>query len=244
MPATGTSPDRVPRHVAVIMDGNGRWASKRGLPRTLGHRSGAQAVKALVTACGERGIAHLTLFAFSSENWRRPEEEVGTLMALLLEALEDEVAVLHRNRVRLRFIGDRAGLSAALGARIDAAEALTVGNGGLQLNVALDYGGRWDLVQAARALAVEVAAGTRSVGTIDEAALAAGLALAGQPAPDLLIRTGGERRVSNFLLWDLAYTELYFTDLLWPDFDAAAFGAALTWYAGRERRFGAVAEAS
>jgi undecaprenyl diphosphate synthase len=244
MPADRPTTEPVPRHVAVIMDGNGRWAGKRGLPRTLGHRRGAQAVRALVTGCAQRGVAHLTVFAFSSENWRRPDDEVGTLMALLLESLDGEVAELDANGVRLRFIGERASLQAALRERIAAAERLTAGNQGLALNVALDYGGRWDLVQAARALAAAAARGERAPASIDEAAIAEHLALAGQPAPDLLIRTGGEQRISNFLLWDMAYTELYFTELLWPDFDAAALDEALAWYAGRQRRFGAVLEAS
>ena len=228
---------KLPRHVVVVMDGNGRWAERRGMPRNLGHRQGQKAARAIVEACGQRRIEALTLFAFSSENWNRPAAEVGTLMTLLLEALDTEVKELHAKGVRLRFIGERAVFAAELVGRMQAAERLTAANRGLQLVIALGYGGRWDLLQAARAVAAEA----RSATAIDEAAFAQHLALAGLPEPDLFIRTGGEQRLSNFLLWDLAYTELYFTDLLWPDFDATALDGALTWFAARERRFGQVA---
>lgn len=233
--------NRLPRHVVVVMDGNGRWAARRGMPRNLGHQQGRKAARAIVEACGQRRIEALTLFAFSSENWNRPAAEVGTLMALLLEALDTEVKELHAKGVRLRFIGERSAFAADLVARMASAETLTADNRGLQLVIALGYGGRWDLLQAARAVAAEARSGARDAAAIDEAAFARHLALAGLPPPDLFIRTGGEHRLSNFLLWDLAYTELYFTDLLWPDFDGAALDGALAWFAARERRFGQVA---
>jgi undecaprenyl diphosphate synthase len=238
-PATeepGTAP--VPRHVAVIMDGNGRWAEQRALPRAAGHRAGARAVRATIEQAARRGVAALTLFAFSSENWRRPADEVGVLMQLFLESLDREVAELDANGVRLRFIGDRARLAPALTERMAAAEARTAARSRLDLVVAIAYGGRWDLAQAARRLATEAATGRVNSAAIDEDALAARLSTAGRPAPDLFIRTGGERRISNFLLWDLAYTELWFTETLWPDFDEAELEAALADYAGRQRRFG------
>ncbi len=237
--ATGAGP--VPRHVAVIMDGNGRWAEQRALPRAAGHRAGARAVRATIEQSVRHGVAALTLFAFSSENWRRPQEEVGVLMQLFLDALDREVAELETNGVRLRFIGDRARLGPDLGERMAAAEARTAAGGRLDLVVAIAYGGRWDLAGAARRLAAECVAGRMQPAAIDEAAVGAQLANAGRPEPDLFIRTGGERRISNFLLWDLAYTELWFTDTLWPDFDAAAFDAALADFAGRQRRFGCTA---
>jgi len=230
----------VPRHVAVIMDGNGRWAAERSLPRTAGHRAGVRAVRTTIEECVRHGVAALTLFAFSSENWQRPAGEVSLLMQLFLESLEREVAELDANGVRIRFIGDRARLAPALVTRMAAAEALTAANTRLDLAVAVAYGGRWDIVQAARRLAGEVAAGRRHAGDIDEAALAECLATAGREPPDLFIRTGGERRISNFLLWDLAYTELWFTDTLWPDFGAGCFAAALAFFGGRQRRYGRV----
>ena len=227
-----------PQHVAIIMDGNGRWAHSRGLPRPAGHRASIKIVRRVVEECSRRNIAYLTLFAFSSENWRRPPDEVGFLMKLLLESLAREVSDLHENRVRLRFIGDRGVLGAEITRTMLQAEALTADNTGLVLCVAFAYGGRWDIAQACRALASEVAAGTLRPDEIDEAHIAARLALAGIPDPDLLIRTGGELRVSNFLLWNLAYAELYFTDVLFPDFGAAELDAALHFFAQRERRFG------
>jgi undecaprenyl diphosphate synthase len=236
-PGIGT----VPRHVAVIMDGNGRWAEQRALPRAAGHRAGARAVRSTVEEAVRQGVAALTLFAFSSENWRRPADEVGVLMQLFLESLDREVAELDANGVRLRFIGDRARLAPALIERMAAAEARTAGRERLDLVVAVAYGGRWDLTQAARGLAADAAAGKLEPAAISEEMLAARLATAGRTAPDLFIRTGGERRISNFLLWDLAYTELWFTDALWPDFDEAGFAAALADYAGRQRRFGRTA---
>ena len=227
-----------PQHVAIIMDGNGRWARSRGMPRPAGHRASIKVVRRVVEECISRNIPHLTLFAFSSENWRRPPDEVGMLMKLMLEALAREVSDLHENRVRLRFIGDRSVLGAEINRTMQQAETLTAGNTGLVLCVAFAYGGRWDIAQACRALAGEVAAGTLRPDEIDEAHIAARLALAGIPDPDLLIRTGGELRISNFLLWNLAYAELYFTEVLFPDFGAAELDAALRFYAQRERRFG------
>jgi len=220
------------------MDGNGRWARSRGLPRPAGHRASVKVVRKIVEECGRRNVDYLTLFAFSSENWRRPPDEVGMLMNLFLDALDREVADLHRNRVRLRFLGDRELLGAALAQRMRDAETLTVGNTGLVLFVALAYGGRWDLTQACRSLAADVGAGTLKAADIGEAQIAERLALAGIPDPDLLIRTGGEQRISNFLLWNLAYTEMFFTDVLWPEFGPAELDAAFDFYAQRERRFG------
>jgi len=241
-PRTDFPPDAAPRitprHVAIIMDGNGRWATRRGLPRQAGHRAGVKAARVIVQTAARRGIDVLTLFAFSSENWQRPAREVGFLMNLFAEALQREIKELHRNDVRLSFIGDRSALSRALTRQMEEGEALTRGNGGLQLVIAVAYGGRWDLVHAARRIAEAARAGKLDPAAIDEAHLASELAVSALPDPDLFIRTGGEMRVSNFLLWNLAYTELYFSPLPWPDFDAAAFDAALDFYAGRERRFG------
>ena len=227
-----------PQHVAIIMDGNGRWARSRGLPRIAGHRYSIKVVRKIVELCGERKVRYLTLFAFSSENFRRPPDEVGMLMGLFLDALVREVEDLHRSEVRLQFIGDRTSLGPELVRRMEDAEALTARNNGLQLMVAVAYGGRWDIVQACRALAERAAAGELKAADISEELLGAGLALAGIPDPDLMIRTGGEQRISNFLLWNLAYTELYFTEVLWPEFSAAHLDAAFSQYAQRERRFG------
>ena len=227
-----------PRHVAVIMDGNGRWASRRRLPRHLGHRAGVKAVRATVEGCARRGVEALTLFAFSSENWQRPAEEVTRLMELFVESIEREVDELHGKGIRLRFIGDLAALKPHLLEGIAAAEARTAGNSRMTLYVAISYGGRADIVRAMRRIAVRVAAGEMSPDAIEEADIAGELALAGSPDPDLLIRTGGEHRISNFLLWNLAYTELYFCDCLWPDFDDAEIERAFRQFASRQRRFG------
>ena len=227
-----------PQHVAIIMDGNGRWARSRGLPRSAGHRASVKVVRRVVEECAQRKIRYLTLFAFSSENWLRPPDEVGMLMKLFLDSLVREIASLHENQVRLRFIGDRDALGSDLARSMADAELLTEANPRLGLSVALAYGGRWDIAQACRSLATDVAAGTRAPADITEAHVAARLALAGLPDPDLLVRTGGERRVSNFLLWNLAYAELYFTDVLWPEFSTADLDAALEFFAQRERRFG------
>ncbi|MDH5823406.1 polyprenyl diphosphate synthase [Luteimonas sp. RD2P54] len=237
-------PDRgaLPRHVAVIMDGNGRWAARRRRPRMIGHRAGARAVNLCIDFCLDRGIGALTLFAFSSENWGRPEEEVGALMKLFLNALEREVEELDRRGVRIRFIGERERFAGPIRERMDAAEASTRGNGRLHLAIAASYGGRQDVAAAARALATEVAAGRLRPEDIDERAVGARMALSDLPDPDLFIRTGGDLRISNFLLWQLAYTELWFTDILWPELDTATLERALADFAARERRFGLTGE--
>jgi undecaprenyl diphosphate synthase len=232
----------LPRHVAIIMDGNGRWARRRFMPRFLGHRAGVKAARGVVEACSNKGIEALTLFAFSSENWRRPKREVGLLMDLFLSTLERELKALHQNDICIRFIGDRTAFSAKLQALLDRAEELTASNSGLHFNVAANYGGRWDLARAATRLAEQVVRGELRPEDITADRLGAQTCLADLPEPDLFIRTGGEQRISNFLLWQLAYTELYFTDLLWPDFDLAAFDAALADYATRQRRFGQTGE--
>jgi undecaprenyl diphosphate synthase len=234
MPATG----RKPAHLAVIMDGNGRWAERRHRPRSLGHRAGVRAVQACLEFCLAEGIGHLTLFAFSSENWNRPAEEVGALMKLFLRMLDNEVEELHRRGARIVFIGEREGFPDGIRERMHAAERLTAGNAAIVVNIAAGYGGRWDIAQAARALAHDVAAGRLAADAIDEAALGARLSLAGQPDPDLFIRTGGDLRISNFLLWQLAYTELWFTEILWPDLDRTTLQQAVDDFANRERRFG------
>ena len=233
-PTTAT----LPRHVAVIMDGNGRWAKQRGQVRIAGHRQGIATVRELVAACGELGIPYLTLFAFSSENWRRPETEVRLLLELFLVALDKEVKKLHANQVRFRVIGDITRFGAKLSDRIHQAQALTRDNNRLTLTVAANYGGRWDVAQACQALAREVATGRLDPESITPDSLEAYLSMAGMPEPDLFIRTGGEQRISNFLLWQLAYTELYFTPVLWPDFNRAQFEQALASFAQRQRRFG------
>jgi len=220
------------------MDGNGRWATARGLPRSAGHRAGVDATRRLVEACAQRGIEVLTIFAFSSENWRRPRSEVDLLMDLFLRTLQREVTRLHENAIRVRFIGDRQRFSPALQKRIAWAEDLTARNGGMVLMIAVNYGGRWDLTQAVRNIAGAVAEARISVESIDETMLSQHLCGGDVPEPDLFIRTGGERRLSNYLLWQLAYTELYFTDRLWPDFDAEALDAALEHYGAKQRRFG------
>jgi undecaprenyl diphosphate synthase len=231
-------PPRVPRHVAIIMDGNGRWARQRHRPRTSGHREGVKSVRAVVEESVRRGIGTLTLFAFSSENWRRPVSEVGVLMDLFLSTLRGEVRRLQENNVRLRIIGERSAFSEKLQRRIADAEDLTANNSRLCLQIAANYGGRWDVTQAVRRLVADVQAGRLSPASIDEAVLAERLSFADRPDPDLFIRTGGEKRLSNFILWQSAYAELYFTDLLWPEFDAVAYGQALDDFARRQRRFG------
>jgi undecaprenyl diphosphate synthase len=227
-----------PSHIAIIMDGNGRWAEARGLPRHAGHKEGVRPVRLCIEECARRGVGALTLFAFSSENWQRPTIEVSGLMQLFLDAMDREVEELHANKVRLRFIGDRTSLSVKLQARMAATEQLTGGNPGLKLQVAVSYGGRWDIVQAARKIAAAVASGSLAADQIDEERFARELALGDVPDPDLLIRTGGDLRISNFLLWNLAYTEIHLSQTLWPDFDVAALEAALAAFAARERRFG------
>jgi undecaprenyl diphosphate synthase len=232
----------LPRHVAIIMDGNGRWAAARKLPRHAGHKAGISALRACVQTCTARGIGALTVFAFSSENWARPAEEVSLLMGLFVDALDSQVDELHSNGVRLRFIGDRQRLSVRLQSYLAAAEARTAANEKLSLTIAMSYGGRWDITGAVRDLAAKCAAGGLRPADITEEQVARSLALADLPDPDLFVRTGGEHRISNFLLWNLAYTELYFTDCLWPDFDAGQLDAALAFFAARERRFGRTSE--
>jgi undecaprenyl diphosphate synthase len=227
-----------PRHVAIIMDGNGRWARRRRLPRIAGHRRGAEAVRAAVRACAERGIDYLTLFAFSSENWRRPAEEVALLMKLFRSALENEVDKLHESGVRLRVVGDTRAFDPKICKLIERGEALTAANQRLTLTIAANYGGRWDILQAMTRLMKE----NPGLESIDETSLSPYLAMSYAPEPDLFIRTGGEQRISNFLLWQLAYTELYFSEALWPDFDGAALDEAIASYRRRERRFGRTSE--
>lgn len=231
-------PMSLPRHLAIIMDGNGRWAQRRRRPRVIGHRAGARAVNRTIDFCLERGIGALTLFAFSSENWGRPQEEVDALMKLFLHALDREVDELQRRGVRVRFIGDRSRFAPSLCERMAQAEARTRDNQALHLSIAASYGGRQDIALAARALAEDVAAGRLRPEQIDEDALSARMALAELPPPDLFIRTGGDLRISNFLLWQLAYTELWFTETLWPEFGPEVLQQALDDYARRERRFG------
>ena len=225
----------VPRHIAVIMDGNGRWAKKRFLPRVAGHKVGVETVRSMIKHCVDIGVEYLTLFAFSSENWRRPPEEVSFLMSLFMEALKKEVNKLHKNNVRFMMIGDRTRFNDALCAEISAAEQLTAKNTGLTLTIAANYGGRWDVLQAVNAMQK---ANPSLLGSYTEEHLSPNLSMHYAPEPDLFIRTGGEQRISNFLLWQLAYTELYFTDILWPDFDEAELHKAFDWYSQRERRFG------
>ncbi|AEC19570.1 undecaprenyl pyrophosphate synthetase [Pusillimonas sp. T7-7] len=227
-----------PQHVAIIMDGNGRWATKRFLPRTAGHMRGVQAVRRVVEACGERGVKYLTLFAFSSENWRRPKEEVSVLMRLFMQTLEKQVGKLEKQGVRLHIVGDLSAFEPRLQDMIQEAQVRTAANDALHLTIAANYGGRWDILQALRKLLAaqpELAASTQP---IEESQLAQYLSMAYAPEPDLFIRTGGEQRISNFLIWQLAYTELYFSDDYWPDFGAKEIDTAFAWYRTRERRFG------
>ena len=232
----------IPRHIAIIMDGNGRWASRQGKIRTVGHQAGVDALRQTVQACGDLGVEALTVFAFSSENWRRPRAEVSVLMGLFAASLANEIRHLKARGVRLRFLGDRAAFSQGLQTRIARSEALTAANTTLNFQIAANYGGRWDIVQAVRQVARRVVAGELTIDAIDESTVATELSLAALPPPDLFIRTGGERRISNYLLWDLAYSELYFTDTLWPDFDREALMRAIAWFRGRERRFGKTGE--
>ncbi len=228
----------MPKHLAVIMDGNGRWAERRHRPRSLGHRAGAKAVRVCMEFCINRGIESLTLFAFSSENWNRPAEEVGALMKLFLHMLDSEVEELHRRGVRITFIGDRKDFPEAIRERMIRAETVTKNNRQLNMNIAAGYGGRADITHAARSLAQDVADGKISVDSIDETLLASRMSLADQAAPDLFIRTGGDLRISNFLLWQLAYTEMWFTETLWPDLDEITLQQAMDDFVNRERRFG------
>lgn len=226
----------IPRHIAVIMDGNGRWAKKRFLPRIMGHKRGLDALENMVGHCAGLGVRYLTVFAFSTENWRRPEDEVSFLMGLFLQALQKQVRRLHENNMRLKILGSRERFNRQILQGIEEAEALTANNTGLTLSIAADYGGRWDILQAANRLIAD------GVSEITEDALAKYLMLGDAPEPDLFIRTGGETRISNFLLWQMAYAELYFTDILWPDFDETALNAAVASFQKRERRFGRTSE--
>ncbi len=237
--AETVAPGPVPAHVGIIMDGNGRWAAARGLPRAMGHKAGAEAVRRTIRACADAGVGWLTLFAFSSENWRRPAQEVFELTALLRHYLRHEVAQLARDGVRLRVIGDRARFGPDTAEAIHRAEAGTAHGVALNLNVALSYGGRAEIAAAARAIAIAASEGRLRPGEVDEDTLGAHLATAGMPDPDLVIRTSGEQRLSNFLLWQSAYAELVFLDVLWPDFEGAHLLAALDEFRRRERRYGA-----
>lgn len=230
------------QHIAIIMDGNNRWAKRRNLQSIEGHRAGAKSLRVVVEQCIRRGVSALTVFAFSSENWRRPPTEVRGLMELFIQALQDEVPELHKNNIAVRFIGDLSLFEPKLQQAMAEANALTAGNQRLVLNVAVNYGGRWDVANAAKSVARAVAAGQQAVDSIDEHVLAPHLALADLPEVDLCIRTGGEKRISNFLLWQVAYAELYFSDLLWPDFDGDALDGALQEFSLRQRRFGRTGE--
>ncbi|MDX2427837.1 MAG: polyprenyl diphosphate synthase [Xanthomonadales bacterium] len=231
-------PPPTPGHIAIVMDGNGRWAKKRNRPRTMGHQAGIKSLRKSIQHCVRLGINTLTVFAFSSENWKRPDGEISRLMELFLRALDKEVDKLHKNGVCLRFIGDLSAFKPAIQTKMSEAQILTAGNRQLVANIAVNYGGRWDITQASKRLAKAVSGGGLSPEQVDEAQFAQYLALADSPDPDLLIRTGGEMRISNFLLWQSAYTELYFTPILWPDFDERALDQAVAAYQARERRFG------
>ena len=235
---TTTTHNYVPRHIGIVMDGNGRWAKARHRPRSFGHNAGRKAVREVVEGCIRQGVEALTLFAFSSENWQRPPDEVGALLDLFMRALDKEVDELDENNVRLRFIGDLSAFDKALEKRMTEAAKRTAGNTKLQLNIAVNYGGRWDIVEAARKAAMAVARGDLAVDAIDEAAFDSWTSLSEVPPLDLFIRTGGDHRISNFLLWQLAYAELYFTETLWPDFNQASLQLAINDFARRERRFG------
>lgn len=229
-------PLNIPEHIAIIMDGNGRWAKKRLLPRFIGHQKGLNAVKRVVSHCSELGVRSLTLFAFSTENWRRPEDEVNKLMGLFLKALQREVGKLDDNDVKLQVIGDRSAFSEEIQANIELAETRTADNEGLVLNIAANYGGRWDIIEAVKKW--QLAHPQTPISELDEQTLSDFVCLAGLPEPDLLIRTGGEQRISNFLIWQMAYTEFFFTPTLWPDFDESSIDEAIRSFSQRERRFG------
>ena len=231
-------PERLPNHVAIIMDGNGRWATRNGRPRFAGHRAGVKVARSVVESCAKVGIDQLTLFAFSSENWNRPADEVNALMRLFVEVLQREVKALHENGIRLRFIGERQNLPTILQKRMADAEAMTLGNQRMTLILAVAFGGRWDLVRATQRIATKVRSGDLDVADIDQSVVARHMSLAGIPEPDLLIRTGGESRLSNFLLWQLSYSEIFITETLWPDFREKEFIAAITDFQKRQRRFG------
>jgi undecaprenyl diphosphate synthase len=236
------SPDALPKHIAVIMDGNGRWAKAQGKPRVFGHKNGVAAVRKTISTASKLGIKAVTLFAFSSENWRRPEEEVGMLMELFITALSTEVKKLHKNNLRLKVIGDTARFNDRLQNKIAQAEALTAGNSGMTVNIAANYGGKWDIMQATQAIARKVADGELSAEDVNEELISQHVTMAELPDVDLMIRTSGECRISNFMLWQMAYAELYFTPIYWPEFDENSLIEAVTWYVNRERRFGCTGE--
>ncbi|MEE4218873.1 MAG: isoprenyl transferase [Xanthomonadales bacterium] len=237
-----SDPEAIPSHIAIVMDGNGRWAEKRKRPRTFGHQAGQKALRKIVEHCGQIGVRELTVFAFSSENWNRPRREVNRLMELFLHALDKEARELNENNVRIRFIGDLAGFSEELQKKIAAATAKTAANTLMTLNVAANYGGRWDIVNATRNIATDIAGGRLQPEHVDEKLFSRYTALGQSPDPDLFIRTGGEMRVSNFLLWQSAYTELYFSPVLWPDFSPERLDEAIAEFRARERRFGLTGE--
>jgi len=228
----------IPKHVAVVMDGNGRWAKKRFLPRTAGHHAGVSATRAIVENCDQRGIKALTIFAFSSENWKRPEKEVSALMSIFISTLKNEMMKLKKQNVCVKFIGDRTAFPQELQSVIHETEILTADNNGLALTIAANYGGRWDIAEACKRVAQKVSSGELSAEEIDESLVSEEMCLSDLPEIDLFIRTGGESRVSNFLLWQMAYAELYFTETLWPDFNDASLEKAVEWYGSRQRRFG------
>ncbi len=237
-----TAPPVIPGHIAIVMDGNGRWAKQRNRPRSMGHQAGLKALRATIEYCVRLGVGTLTVFAFSSENWNRPAGEISRLMEIFLRALDKEASELHENNICLRFIGDKSAFNSAIQTKMLKAEALTTGNTRMVVNIALNYGGRWDITQAARQIAQAAANGDLSINDINESQFSQFLALANSPDPDLFIRTGGEMRISNFLLWQSAYTEFYFTGVLWPDFDSQVLDQAITAFQSRERRFGRTSE--
>lgn len=236
------SPDVLPKHIAIIMDGNGRWAKAQGKPRVFGHKNGVAAVRKAISTSAKLGIKAITLFAFSSENWRRPEEEVGVLMELFISVLSSEVKKLHKNNLKLRIIGDKSRFNERLQEKIAAAEALTANNSGMVINIAANYGGKWDIVEATKAIARKVARGELAPEEITESLMTDHLSMNDIPEVDLMIRTSGECRISNFMLWQMAYAELYFTPIYWPEFDENSLVEAVTWFVNRERRFGCTGE--
>ncbi|MFB9133413.1 isoprenyl transferase [Vibrio sp. AK197] len=236
------SPEQLPQHIAIIMDGNGRWAKARGKPRVFGHKNGVSAVRKTISSSAKLGIKAVTLFAFSSENWRRPEDEVGVLMELFISVLSTEVKKLHKNNLRLRIIGDKSRFSRRLQEKIAHAEEMTANNTGMVINIAANYGGKWDITQAAKRVAESVKLGQIEPEDINEETLSQYLTMADLPDVDLLIRTSGECRISNFMLWQMAYAEMYFTPVFWPEFDESCLIEAVTWYVNRERRFGCTGE--
>lgn len=242
MQNSSLSSDVLPQHIAIIMDGNGRWAKAQGKPRVFGHKNGVAAVRRTISTAAKLGIKAVTLFAFSSENWRRPEAEVGVLMELFITVLSTEVKKLHKNNLRLRVIGDKTRFSSRLQTKIAQAEELTSSNSGMVVNIAANYGGKWDITEAMRSIALKVASGDISPDQIDETLITQSLTMSDIPEVDLLIRTSGECRISNFMLWQLAYAEMYFTPIYWPEFGEESLIEAVTWFVNRERRFGCTGE--